>query len=69
MSENWEGWTVSEKYPGYYCKTIHMGMHTANIYRPILTPEERAAAEKRVMDDLARVARAEIARKQKEGIA
>lgn len=64
--ENMDNWVISEKYPGYYCKTLHIGIHTVEIYRPILTPEERAVVEKRVMDDLARATRAEIAARQRK---
>lgn len=65
MSENWEGWTVSEKRPGYRVKVLHMGPHTVELYRPIFeTPEAQAVAEKRVMDDLARAKRAELAARQ-----
>lgn len=62
MSENW---TVSEKYPGYYCKTLHIGMHTVELYRPILSPAEREVREKQVMADLERATRAEIAYREK----
>ena len=66
MSENWEGWTISEKRPGYRVKVLHMGIHTVELYRPIFeTPEAQAAAEKRVMDELARAKRAEIAERQR----
>lgn len=62
MSENREGWTVSEKRPGYRVKVLKFGIHTVELYRPIFTtPEEQAVAERRVMDDLARAKRAELA--------
>lgn len=65
MSENWEGWTVSEKRPGYRVKVLKFGIHTVELYRPIFnTPEEQAVAERRVMDDLARAKRAELAARQ-----
>lgn len=67
MSENWEGWTVSEKRPGYRVKVLHFGPHTVELYRPIFdTPEAQAAAEKRVMDELARAKRAEIAAREEK---
>ena len=64
MSENWDGWIVSEKHPGYRCKAIKIGIHTVDIYRPILTPEKRVVREKQVMTDLERATRAEIAQRK-----
>lgn len=62
MSENWEGWTVSEKRPGYRVKVLKIGIHTVELYRPIFdTPEAQAVAERQVMDDLARAKQAELA--------
>ena len=49
MSENWEGWTVSEKRPGYRVKVLKFGIHTVELYRPIFeTPEEQAEVYRRI---------------------
>ena len=49
--EYWEdnpAWTVSTERPGYRVKTIKSGDVTVEIYRPILTPEERKKREERI---------------------
>ena len=50
-----DAWKPSEEYEGYMVKTIVVGNVTCDILRPILSPEERAKREKRVMHDLARI--------------
>ena len=46
-------------HPGYYTKIIRTPYGTAEINRPILTPEERAMAEARVVAALSNFAKAE----------
>ena len=41
---------VTDVYPGYRTKTIRVGNATIEISRPILSPEERAKAEARVIE-------------------
>ena len=41
---------VTDVYPGYRTKTIRVGNATIEINRPILSPEERAKAEARVIE-------------------
>ena len=50
-----ENWKVSEKKPGYMVKTIVVGNVTVDILRPILTPEERAKREDRMMTNIANI--------------
>ena len=37
-----EGWTLSEKKPGHYTKTVMLGTTKIVINRPFLTPEEES---------------------------
>ncbi len=48
-----DGWTLSEKRPGYRCKTIQAGKCTVVIYRPILSDEERKRREAQIINVLA----------------
>ena len=41
---------VTDVNPGYRTKTIRVGNATIEINRPILSPEERAKAEARVIE-------------------
>ena len=41
---------VTDVYPGYRTKTIRVGNATVEISRPILSPEEQAKAEARVIE-------------------
>lgn len=50
-----DAWKVSEEYPGYMVKTIHVDRDTVNILRPILTPKEREKRARQAMKDLARI--------------
>lgn len=43
---------VTDIHPGYRTKTIKVGNATIEINRPILTPEERAKAEAKVIEAL-----------------
>ena len=50
--EYWEDnpeWTVSTERPGYRVKTVKHGNATIEIYRPILTKEEREKREAQVI--------------------
>ena len=49
-----DNWKVSEECPGYMIKTIVVGNVTCDIFRPILSPEERAKREKQIMSNIAR---------------
>ena len=49
-----DAWSVSEEKPGYMVKTIVVGNATCDIFRPILTAEDRAKREKRIMQNIAR---------------
>lgn len=46
-----DGWVTGIK-EGYRTKVIRIGNATCEIHRPILTPEEQALAESRVIDAL-----------------
>lgn len=63
MSENW---TVSEKRPGYVVKELKIGIHTVEIYRPILSQDDRAVREKQVMAELERATRADAAKRKEK---
>ena len=49
-----EGNWVTDVAQGYRIKTIKVGNATIEIYRPILTDEERARAEAQVIQALSR---------------
>lgn len=48
-------WTVSKERPGYMVKTVSIGEVNGRIFRPILTPAERAIRENDIMTGLARI--------------
>lgn len=45
-------WTPAPDRPGYRCKTIQHGMATITIYRPNLSEEEAAKAQKKARREL-----------------
>ena len=49
-----EEWEVSEERPGYMKQTVVVGRITVNVFRPILSVEERAKREKQIMGSIAR---------------
>lgn len=61
-----EKWTVSEKRPGYVVKELKIGIHTVEIYRPILSQDDRAVTEKQVMAELERATRAAAAYRKEQ---
>lgn len=63
MSGNWN---VSEKRPGYVVKELKIGIHTVEIYRPILSQDDRAVTEKQVMAELERATRAAAAYRKEQ---
>ena len=53
-----EKWTIVKKDgKDYRMKTLTHGNATINIYRPILTEQERKKREKEIMETLARILR------------
>ena len=51
-----ENWTIVQKdRKDYRMKTVQHGTVTINIYRPILTEQERKKREKQIMGALARI--------------
>ena len=50
MTSEW----ATNVHEGYYTKTIKVGNCTIEVNRPILTPEDRARAEARVIEALKR---------------
>lgn len=61
-----DAWKVSEEDPAYMIKTIVVGNVTVDILRPILSPEERAKREKRMMDNIARILAPHIMREEEQ---
>ena len=46
MSNIINEWKVSETHPGYLVRTTSRGGVTANVYKPIMTPEGQAERER-----------------------
>lgn len=51
----WEGWEISEERPGYRVKRLKHKNVTIDVYRPILSDEEREKREKALINELARI--------------
>lgn len=47
-------WKISETHPGYLVRTTTRGGVTANVYKPILTPEGEADRNRAKMEKAAR---------------
>ena len=61
-----EDWVISTDHPGYKVKTIKKGMCTFEVYRPILTDEERKKIEEHVKRTAESVLRSYYKRKELE---
>lgn len=49
-----DNWKISEERPGFVVRTFVNGNVTCNVYRPMLSPEERSKRERRIAQELAR---------------
>ena len=63
------GWTISEKDPGYATKTLKHNNCTIIINRPILTPAEQKKREEEVARGLSYALRDYVYRKEREAAA
>jgi hypothetical protein len=49
----WEGWEISEERPGYRVKHMKYKNATIELYRPILSDEEREKREQQLIEYIA----------------
>lgn len=49
-----DDWTICKDRPGFVVKKFVEGNVTCYVYRPMLSPEERAKRERRIAKELAR---------------
>ena len=52
---DFKDWMESKEYPGYRVKHLRYKNATIEVYRPILSDEERIKREKAMMKDIARI--------------